>query len=276
MNEIMNIQNIKGVRGYVDADGMVQLNLEDVARGLGFTQVARSGNLSIRWERVEKHLENFGIPTSGDGVKRPEFISEPIFYLLSMKAENETARAFQHTIAYDVLPAIRKHGAYMTPDTIEKVLSDPDTIIRLATSLKEERDRRKALETENESLSNRVSIQQQQISEMRPKAGYYDVVLNCKDLVAISTIAKDYGWSANRMNNYLHDIGVQYKQGNIWLLYQRYAEQGYTSTKTHSYPGNDGEVHSKIHMYWTQKGRLFIYDTLKSDGILPLIEKGAA
>jgi len=70
----------------------------------------------------------------------------------------------------------------------------------------------------------------------------------------------------------LHDLGVQYKQGKIWLLYQKHAEQGYTVTKTHSYPGSDGEMHSKIHTYWTQKGRLFIYELLKREGILPLIE----
>ena len=108
---------------------------------------------------------------------------------------------------------------------------------------------------------------------MKPKASYYDVVLNCKDLVAISVIAKDYGWSAKKMNKYLHKKGVQFKQGDIWLLYQDYAELGYTSTKTHSYNGNDGTIHTKPHTYWTQKGRLFIYDRLKSDGIVPLIEQ---
>lgn len=215
----------------------------------------------------KRWLFSFGLIKS-EKDELPEYISEPVFYLLSMKAENETARSFQHTIAYEVLPSIRRNGAYMTPDTIEKILDDPDTLIRLAVSLKEERAKRAALEQQ-------VSVQQQQIAEMQPKASYYDVVLNCKDLVAISTIAKDYGWSANRMNAYLHEKGVQYKQGCIWLLYQKHAEQGYTSTKTHSYPGNDGKVHTKTHTYWTQKGRLFIYSLLKSDGILPVIEQGA-
>lgn len=56
-------------------------------------------------------------------------------------------------------------------------------------------------------------------------------------------------------------------------MYQKYAEQGYTSTKTRTYNGDDGAVHTKVHTYWTQKGRLFIYDLLKTNGILPLIEK---
>lgn len=85
-------------------------------------------------------------------------------------------------------------------------------------------------------------------------------------------IAKDYGKSAIWMNRYLHEKGVQFKQGDIWLLYQRYAREGYTSTKTHTYPDTNGETHTKVHTYWTQKGRLFIYELMKSDGYMPLIE----
>ena len=134
---------------------------------------------------------------------------------------------------------------------------------------------KRALEIANaavEKLKNENAVQCQQIAELKPKASYYDVVLNCKDLLAISAIAKDYGWSAAKMNIYLHEKGVQYKQGNMWLLYQNYAEYGYTCTKTHTYPGNDGTTHSKVHTYWTQKGRLFIYGLMKEDGYLPLIE----
>lgn len=89
----------------------------------------------------------------------------------------------------------------------------------------------------------------------------------------MSVIAKDYGWSASRMNKYLHEKGVQFRQGDIWLLYQKYAEKGYTSTKTHTYLDNSGQ-HTKVHTYWSQKGRLFIYDLLKKDGILPQVERG--
>lgn len=124
----------------------------------------------------------------------------------------------------------------------------------------------------NQKLEGTVAVQRQQISEMTPKADYYNMVLNCPGLLPISVIAKDYGKSAQWMNNYLQEKGVQYKQGDVWLLYQKHAEKGYTSTKTHTYPGNDGKQHTKVHTYWTQKGRLFIYEMMKSDGFLPLIE----
>ena len=142
-------------------------------------------------------------------------------------------------------------------------------MIGILNALKEE----KALRREAELT---VSVQSQQIAELQPKASYYDVVLNCKDLMSIGKIAKDFGKSAVWLNKWLHEKGIQYKQGDIWLLYQKYAEKGYTSTKTQSYNGSDGEIHSKVHTYWTQKGRLFLYDLLKKNGYLPLIEKEAS
>ena len=109
----------------------------------------------------------------------------------------------------------------------------------------------RALQFANDRLAPLTRQNTQQIAELRPKASYYDLVLNCKDLISTSAIAKDYGKSAVWMNRWLHEKGVQFKQGDIWLLYQRYAEKGYTSTKTHSYFGTDGEPHTKVHTYWT-------------------------
>lgn len=148
--------------------------------------------------------------------------------------------------------------------SIEEKWNSPEMIIKRALEIAKARVKQ---------LEETTAIQTQQIAELQPKASYYDLVLNCKDLLSISSIAKDYGWSANKMNTYLHKKRVQYKQGDIWLLYQNYASKGYTSTKTHTYNGNDGTVHSKPHTYWTQSGRLFIYDLAKADGILPLIEQ---
>lgn len=87
---------------------------------------------------------------------------------------------------------------------------------------------------------------------------YYDVVLNCKDLL-----------SAKWLNEFLREHGVQFKQSGVWLLYQKYAEKSYTSTKTHNYLNDNGGTYSKVHTYRTQKGRLFIYDLLKSHGYCP-------
>lgn len=147
---------------------------------------------------------------------------------------------------------------------MEKKLNDPNYLAeRLITYFK---NKCNELTLEN-------NVQKQQIAELQPKATYYDVVLNCEDVVTISLIAKDYGWSGKKMNEYLHKKRVQYKQNGTWLLYQNYAEKGFTHTKTPTTTDRNGVEHAHVHTYWTQKGRLFIYDLLKNDGIFPLIER---
>ena len=94
-------------------------------------------------------------------------------------------------------------------------------------------------------------------------------MLQNKSLLTVSKIAKDYGMSAVTLNRKLHDLGVQYKQGDIWLLYAKYQDKGYTQTTTHVIDADNSKVNTK----WTQKGRLFIYDLLKQEGILPMIER---
>ena len=154
---------------------------------------------------------------------------------------------------------------------VEDAWNSPEAV--MARALQFANQQLALLKHQNMELTDTIAVQNQQILEMKPKVSYYDVVLNCKDLISTSAIAKDYGKSAIWMNRYLHEKGVQFKQGDIWLLYQKYAQKGYTSTKTHSYPGTDGETHTKVHTYWTQKGRLFIYELMKSDGMMPLIEQ---
>src|SRR5699024_12273046 len=172
------------------------------------------------------------------------------------KAQNDVAEQFQDWLAIEVIPSIRKHGAYMTPETIEQVLTDPDTIIKLATNLKGEQEKRKQLEIENKQL--------------KPKAAYHDLVLQSKSLLAIGKIAKDYGMGAQTLNKILHELGVQYKQGGTWMLYYKYQDKGYAQTRTYAV---DAEK-SNVHLYWTQKGRMFIYEILKDKkGIVPLIER---
>ncbi|MBR1444936.1 MAG: phage antirepressor KilAC domain-containing protein [Firmicutes bacterium] len=147
--------------------------------------------------------------------------------------------------------------------TIEEMWNSPVMIMKRALQFADEQVERLQLEN---------AVKQQQLAEFQPKANYYDVVLNCSDLLPISAIAKDYGWSATKMNAYLNEKGIQYKQGNLWLLYQKYAAKGYTHTKTYPYYAPDGTVHTNVHTYWTQAGRLYIYELLKADGIYPIIE----
>ncbi|MFC3768333.1 phage antirepressor KilAC domain-containing protein [Paenibacillus sp. GCM10012303] len=128
------------------------------------------------------------------------------------------------------------------------------------------------LAEKNEALQLQNAQKEQIINELQPKATYYDLVLLNKSLVPITRIAKDYGMSGQAMNALLHELGVQFKQGDCWLLYQKYADKGYTQSKTQVID----EERSKMHTYWTQKGRLFIYNLLKSKNqLLPVIERNS-
>lgn len=124
-----------------------------------------------------------------------------------------------------------------------------------------------------ETLQLETKIKEQQIMELKPKATYYDLILQCKDLLSATTVAKDYGLSAMKFNELLHELGVQFKQSGVWFVYQKYADKGYTQTKTQNYNKSDGTQGAKPHTYWTQKGRLFLYDFLKDHGYLPMIER---
>lgn len=119
-----------------------------------------------------------------------------------------------------------------------------------------------------------IKMQNQIISELKPKADYTDTILQSKALVNINQIAKDYGMSARQMNKILADRGVQYKQGKQWLLYRKYHNKGYTSSETVNITHADGTPDVIMRTKWTQKGRLFIYELLKNDNIIPMIEKG--
>ena len=236
---------------------------KDVTAVLGYANSSKA--LSDHVDAEDK-LNNESLSSLGQ--RGGWLINESGLYSLILSSNLPNAKQFKRWVTSEVLPSIRKHGAYMTEQTLERALTSPDFLIELATQLKTEQEQRRRLETT-------VAVQEQQIAELQPNASYYDVVLNCKDLLSITTIAKDYGKSGVWLNRYLHENGVQYKQGQNWLLYQKYAEKGYTSTKTQTFNGMDGQQHTKVHTYWTQKGRLFIYDLLKANGLLPLIEQEA-
>lgn len=186
-------------------------------------------------------------------------INESGLYSLILSSKMPNAKQFKRWVTNDVLPSIRKHGVYATNDFIKKSLEDPAWAISVLQEL--------------QAKEEKIAIQAQQISEMQPKASYYDLILQNKSTLPITKIAKDYGMSGRKMNDLLHDLGIQYKMGKTWILYQEYADQGYTQSRTFAI---DDEK-SAMHTYWTQKGRLFLYDLLKSKkGILPVIERGDA
>lgn len=220
---------------------------KDVAEALGYRRPTKAISDHIDDEDKDE------VPIQ-DSIGRSQMtpiINESGLYSLILKSNLDTAKRFKRWVTSEVLPSIRKRGLYAT----DELLDNPDLLIQVATELKNEREQR--------------LIAEQRINELQPKATYYDLVLQNKSLISVSKIAKDYGKSAQWLNSKLHELGVQYKQGGTWLLYQKYADKGYTQSTTHVID----EERNKLFTKWTQKGRLFIYELLKNQDVLPLIEQ---
>ena len=228
MNDIINIS---GVDCY-EKDGTAYLRLDTVARGLGFVKKADSGNEVVNWTRVRGYLADLGVVqkcTTGD------FIPENIFYRLAMKAKNAAAEAFQAKIADEVIPSIRKHGAYMTEQTIDQILSDPDTIIKLATDLKAERAKRKELEAKEQ--------------ENAPKVLFAESVTASHTSILIFDLAKllrqngvDIG--GNRLFQWMRDNGylVKRKGTDYNMPTQKAMEMGLFEVKETAVTHSDGHT----------------------------------
>ena len=238
-------------------NGESLFDVESVARSLGITQIAKSGNEVVRWERVNKYLNlsspQVGTVISQEGGKN-DFISEPMVYKLAFKANNEVAEKFQDWLAMDVLPSLRKNGMYAT----DELLDNPDLLIEVATKLKEERTLR--------------LVAEQRVAEYEPKISYLDSILESTDTVTITQIAADYGLSAVAMNKRLNELKIQHKVGGQWILYTRHQREGYTKSHTTRVPKADGKEKVVMNTKWTQKGRLFIYESLKEINVYPLMD----
>lgn len=221
----------------------------DVAKTLGYKNPSKATN-----DHCKKAIETWGNDSLG---RRQKFkiIPESDVYRLIIKSNLPSAEKFESWVMEEVLPQIRKHGMYAT----DELLNNPDLLIEVATKLKEEKTLR--------------LIAEQRVNELQPKADYYDRILNNKGLVTVSTIAKNYGMSAVSFNKLLHELGIQFNQSGTWLLYSKFQDKGYTHIEPFDYEDKNGNRQVKTRMKWTQKGHIFLYETLKKNNYLPMIER---
>lgn len=203
MNQLQLFSNPEfGNVRVVEINGEPQFCLSDVCSALELPQVAKV------IQRLDKDvLSTHPLETAG-GVQQMYFVNEDGLYDVILESRKPNAKKFRKWITSEVIPSIRKTGMYINPNAP----IDPQFLRRMADEL-ERRD-------------NQIVVLTTQIAELQPKASYYDLILQCPDLVSTSTIAKDYGFSAKSFNKLLHQFGVQFKQGGLWLLYQKYASQG--------------------------------------------------
>ena len=203
----------------------------------------------------DKGVEKIDTP---GGKQKFTIVNESGIYSLIFGSRKIDAKEFKHWVTSEILPSVRKYGFYATDDVLEQFLNDPDMAIGVFSKLKEEREKVRRLECENKELSEKCS--------------YLDLITRSPDAVPITVIAKDYDMSACEMNQTLHHLGVQYRMKcGTWVLYQEHVGNGYTRSKT--FVCDEKSFSSSVHTYWTQKGRKFIYEILRKNGILPLCER---
>ena len=243
----------------IEIEGKPHFVGNDIAKALGYSNPHKA--LKDHCKKVTKVCTNDSLGRQ----QETNIIPEGDLYRLISKSKLPQAEKFESWVFDEVLPTIRKHGMYAK----DELLNNPDLMLAVVTELKQEREQRKQLELEKAILI-------QQNGELKHKADYTDMVLQNKSLMTITAIAKDYGMSGGALNKKLHELGIQYKQGNQWFLYAKHQAKGYTSSTTQVIPHKDGSTEIKLHTKWTQKGRLFIYKELKKIGIVPLIEQDLA
>lgn len=249
-------KDVAEILGYSNTNKAIQVHVDDEDKFIRSSRGTEMGKLFTSLKEMQEKL----------GRQDNWFISESGVYSLIFGSKLPTAKKFKRWVTSEVLPSIRKHGAYMTEDTIKKAIAEPDFIIKLATELKKEQE-------QNKQLTETCSQQQQVIGELKPKADYVDKILKSDSLVTITQIAKDYGMSGQGMNKVLHDLHIIYSCNKQWLLYSQHQAKGYTFSETVDIPREDGTTKVVMNTKWTQKGRLFLYETLKKRNLLPLIER---
>ena len=222
---------------------------KDIALSLGYTNPAKA---------LRDHVDSDDVTVNNSFTvngTQGKLINESGMYSLILSSKLPSAKSFKHWVTAEVLPSIRRNGAYLTAETLHKTMSDPRELAKLLNTLADEQEKRQKLEEENAFLT--------------VKARYYDQILNSKNSVPVTQIAKDYGMTAVAFNKMLHEYKVQFPVGKSWVLYADYADKGYVQSKTYSIT----EDKSVMHTCWTQAGRLFLYQFLKERGILPMCEQ---
>ena len=235
----------------IELDGEPWMVGKDVAIALGYGDTDQA--LRRHVDDEDKLTRNF----DGSGQTRSmTIINDSGLYSLVLSSKLPAAKKFKRWVTKEVLPSIRKTGGYNMP------IDYPSALRALAGQVEK-----------NHKLESEVQNQQRLIESFEPIKQYVDTILESKDSLAVTQIAKDYGLSGKRLNEILKEEDIQYKVGGQWVLYSKYCGKGYTDSKTDTFEYPDGRTGTKIRTCWTQKGRLLIHELLQRRGIEALMDR---
>lgn len=279
MNEIQIFNNPQF--GQVRTAGTPQnplFCLTDVCKALGL-------NASHVRERLDDGVVS--TDTISDSLGRTQianFVNEDGLYDVILDSRKPEAKAFRKWVTSEVLPSIRKTGSYGVPQTFAEALmlaaKQQMQIEDMQRNIEARKAEEQRLLIENAQKDETINEQGEQIIKlsndivkMQPKVDYCDKILSSTSLVTTTQIAQDYGYSAVAFNKILAELRIQHKVNKQWILYAPYLACGYVDSVPVDINKSDGTVKVVFHTEWTQKGRLFLYEKLKSHNIVPLIEK---
>ena len=249
--QIFNNPNFGEIR-VTEVNGEPMFCLADICKSLDLS------NYRMVKERLnEKGVNSIDTLTNG-GIQSMLFINEPNLYKAIFQSRKKEAEKFQEWVFDEVLPSIRKHGAYLSNEAIEKTLTDPDYLIKLANTLKEERLKR--IEAES-----RAAVLQITNDEMKPKAEFADAVMGSSDAIDMRKAATtlNMGIGRNKLFELLREKGVLDRHN---IPYQTYIDRGYFRTIESTYNKPDGSSCINIKTVIFQKGMEYIRNLIESAG----------
>lgn len=236
----------------------------DVAAMLELTNVSDMISRVDEEERTKLNLGRQG---------ECNMLTEDGLYEVLMLSRKPIAKQFKKGVKA-ILKEIRRNGGYIaaSQDESDEEIMAKALVVAQATINRKNKQIHE-LEAENADQKMVIAEKNTEIESYKLRQSYLDVVLQCKSTVKVTVIAQDYGMSAKAFNKVLNELGIQHRVGKQWILYAKYLKEGYVQSKPFDIKHNNGLTDVCFYTEWTQKGRMFLYNTLKSNGVLPLIER---
>ena len=249
--------------------GNVRMFVENGKPWFCATDIASSLGYSNPRDAIARHCKPMGVvnhdtPTNS-GVQQMKFINEGNIYRLTAKSQLPKAEEFESWIFDDLVPTVINTGNY----SLQVPQSFSEALMLAAQQQMQIEEQQKELVLKDKVIADKET----QIVELEKESEYTRVILQSKSTVLVTQIAQDYGMTARKFNALLRDLGIQHKVRNQWILYSKYINKGYVHSATHNFTHRDGNPDVSLNTEWTQKGRLFLYEELRKNDILPLIEQ---
>ncbi len=253
MNELQVFKSAEfGTVRTIERNGEPWFVGKDVAAALGYKDPTKAAR-----ERVDEEDRGVAKIDTPSGEQEMTVINESGLYSLVLSSKLPSAKKFKRWVTSEVLPSIRKTGAYAVPKDYPSALR----------ALADAEEQKMKLLAENQR-------QAQAIADFEPIRQYVDEILESPSAMATSQVAADYNLSAKALNKILFDAGIQHSVNGQWILYKRHMGKGYTRSRTIPIVRSDGSRDAKILTQWTQKGRLLIHEILTARGITAVMDRG--